>query len=83
MPRCDSGLLHDIRNIVGTSGNVFEQLPAREGRTSTFFNNSKTVAPSSLKLGPDAEGSAKRLEIEMRREPQNSSIPVPHFQSGG
>ena len=37
MPCRDSGLPHDTRNIVGTSGNVFERLPAREGQTSTLF----------------------------------------------
>ena len=37
----------------------------------------------TLKLGLDTEGNAKRPESEMRREPQNSSIPVPLFQSGG
>ena len=32
----DSGLPQDTRNITGTSGNVFERQPAREGRTSTL-----------------------------------------------
>ena len=82
MPCRDSELLHDTRNIVGTSGNVFERLLAREGRTSTIFDDSKNLASSSLKLGPDAEGNTKRREIEMIREPQNSSIPVPRIQRG-
>ena len=42
MPSRDSGLPHDTRNIVGASGNVSERLPAREGKTSTLFNNSDT-----------------------------------------
>ena len=35
-PYRDSGLPHDTRNIMGTSGNVFERPPAREGRTSIY-----------------------------------------------
>ena len=79
-PCCDSGLPHDTRNIVGTSGYVFERPSPRGGRTSTFFNNSKNLASSSLKLGLDSEGNARRSEKEVRREPQKSSIPVPRFQ---
>ena len=41
---------------MGTSGNVFERLPARIGRTCTIFDDSKNLASSSLKLGLDAEG---------------------------
>ena len=37
MPCRDSGFPHDTRNIVGTSGNVSERLPARERRTSTLW----------------------------------------------
>ena len=37
----DSGLLRDTRNIMGTSESVFERLPAREGRTSIIFDDSK------------------------------------------
>ena len=83
MPCRDSGLPHDTRNIMGTSGNIFERLPAREGQSSTLLNNSKNLSSSSLKLGPNTEGSTKRPVKEMRREPQHSSIPVPRFQSGG
>ena len=82
MACCDSGLPHDTRNIVGTSGNVFERLPAREGRNSTLFNNSKNLATSFQELRPDSDGNVKRPESETRREPQHSSIPVPRFQSG-
>ena len=83
MTRCDSGLPHDARNILGTSGNVFERLLAREGQTSTLFNNSKNLATSSQELRLDTEGRTKRPQSEMRREPQHSSILVPRFQSGG
>ena len=78
----DSGLPHDTRNIVGISENFFERLPAREGRTSTLFNNSKNLASSSQELRPDTAGNTKRPESEMRRETRNSSTPVPRFQSG-
>ena len=83
MPCRDSGLSHDTRNIVGTSGIVFERLPAREGRTSSLFDNSKNLASSSHGLRPDIPGNTKRPEREMKREPQDSLIPVPRFQSVG
>ena len=83
MPCRDSGLKHDTRNIIGTSRNVFERLPNREGRTSTLFNNSKNLASSSQELRPDTTEDTKRSESEMRREPQNWSILVPRFHSGG
>ena len=83
MPCRDSGLPHDTRNVVGTLGNVFERLPVREGRTSAFFDNSKNLASYSRGLRPDIPGNTKRPDSEMRREPQNSSILVPRFQSGG
>ena len=83
MPCRDSGLPHDTRYFTGTSGNVFERPPAREGRPSTLFDNSENLASSSQELRPDIPGSTKQLESEMRQEPQNSSILVPRFQSGG
>ena len=68
---------------MGTSGNVLERLPAREGRTSTIFNNPKNLASSSQELGPDITGNTMVPESEMIREPQKSSIPAPRFQRGG
>ena len=53
MPCRDSGLPHDGRNIVGTSGNVFERLPAREGPPSDLFERSQKWASSSHGLRPD------------------------------
>ena len=50
MPCRDSGLPHDTRKTTGTSRNVCERLPAREGQTKTLFNNSKNLATSSLEL---------------------------------
>ena len=63
----DSGLPHDARNIVGASGNVIERLPAREGRTSSLFENSKNLASSSHELRPDISGNAMVPERENRR----------------
>ena len=60
----------------------FERLPAREGRTSTLFNNSKNWASSAQEFRPNTPGHTKRLESEMRREPLNTSIPVPRLQCG-
>ena len=60
----------------------FERLPAREGPPSTLFNNSKSLASSSQELRPDIPGNTKQPESEMKREPQNSSIPASRFQSG-
>ena len=58
IPRCgSSGLPHDTRNITGTSGNVIERPPAQEGRSSTFFNNSKNPASSSQELRSDIAGN--------------------------
>ena len=78
----DSGLPHDARILWVLQETFFERLPARKGRTSTLFNNSKNLA-TSQELRLDAIGNTERPEIEMRREPQNSSILVPRFQSGG
>ena len=41
MPSLDSGLPHDTRNVLGTSGNVSES-PAREGPPSALFENSNS-----------------------------------------
>ena len=81
MPCRDSGLPHDTRNIVGTSGNVFfERLLAREGRAFTIFNSSKNLASSSQELGPGTTGTCTKRESEMRRESMNASIPSLHSQ---
>ena len=82
MPCRDSGLPHDTRNILCTSGNVFESLPARKGPPSALFENSRNLASSSRGLRPDTTGNTKRLERELIRKPQNSSILVPRFPKG-
>ena len=77
----------DCRTIHGMfwvhQENVFERLFAREGLPTALFNNSKNLASSSQELRPDIPGNTKLAESEMRRKPQNLSIPVPRFQSGG
>ena len=50
MPCRDSGLPHDTRHIVCTSGNVFERQPAPEGLPSALFEDSKNPASSSHEL---------------------------------
>ena len=51
MPCRDSGLPHETRNSMGTSGNVLESLPAREGPSSALFDNSLNLASSFCGLG--------------------------------
>ena len=80
MPCRDSGLLHDTRNIMGTSGNVFERPPVQEGLSSTIFTNSKNLASSSQELRLDTVETARK-NSEMKRESLNTTIPSPHFQS--
>ena len=82
MPCRDSGWPHDTRDVVGTSGNVFESLPARKGPSSAFFKDSRNWASSSRRLRLDTTGNSLRLDRELIREPQNSSTLVPRFQSG-
>ena len=77
----DSGLPRNTRNIMCTSGNVFERPPTRKEQTSTLFNNLKNLAFFFSKIG--TEGNSKKPESEMRREPQQMSIPMPRFQKGG
>ena len=57
MPSSDSGLPHDTRNVMGTSGNVFESLLAREGPLSALFENSRNLESSSRGLRPDITGN--------------------------
>ena len=76
----DCCTLHGI--LLVPQETFFERLPAREGLPSALFENSKNLASSSHELRPDISGNTMVLEMEMRREPQNTSIFVPHFQSG-
>ena len=43
----DSCMQPDTRSTLGTSGNVFESLPARGEPSSAFFENLKNLASSS------------------------------------
>ena len=80
MPCRDSGLLHDTWNIMGNSGKVFQRLPARQGLPWALFEHSKKLASSSYGLRPDIAENTSVPGREMRREPHNSSMPVPRFQ---
>ena len=82
MPRRDSGLPVITRNTVGASGNVFESTPPREGTFRALFQNSRKLASSCCGLRPDTTQNQMVSEREVKREPQNSSIPVPCFQRG-
>ena len=74
----DSGLPLDTRNSLGSSGNVFERLPARKG-LHVFFDNSKNLASSSCELG---SGNTVEHGKGVRRDPQSSSKPAHHFTQG-
>ena len=82
MRRRDSGSPRDTRNTMGTSGYVFESLPAREGPSSAIFENSRNLASSSCGLGSGTLGNFMEHGRGVRREPQSSSIPTPHFTQG-
>ena len=43
----DSGLPPTTRDTLGTAGNVFESVPAREGSSSAVFESSRDLATSS------------------------------------
>ena len=59
---------NDARNAMGTSGNVFESLPAREGLSLPRFENSKNLALPPCEMKQDSR---------MRRDAQSSTIPRP------
>ena len=67
---------------MGSSGNVFESPPAREGTFSALVQNSRKLASSCCGLRPDTTRNLMVSKREVKREPQNSSIPVPRFQRG-
>ena len=82
---CQAAILH-CRTMHGTvwvhHKNVFESLPARQGQPSNLFENSRNLASSSPGLRLNITGNTMVPEREVRREPQDSSIPVPRFQKG-
>ena len=78
-PCCDSGLPHDTRNIVGTSGNVFDSLLAREGPSSAFFVDPENLTSSSCGLRSGNTGNTMRHGEGLRREPQCPTKPTSRF----
>ena len=56
-PSRDSGFLRDTRNDMGIRGNDFEDLPAREGHPSEFFENSINLALSSRMTRKERTGN--------------------------
>ena len=78
----DSGLPFDTRNSMGTSGNVFESLPARNGPSSALFENSRNLASSSCGLGPGTAGNVVERGRGTRRELHSSSLPTARFNQG-
>ena len=75
----DSCLQPDTRNLYGTSGNVFEDLPAPNEPTAACSGNSRSLAgaqcePVSLNTGRLAERAN-----EFERHTQNLAILTPRF----
>ena len=60
----DSCLPHDTRNSMGPSGNVFENLPARDGPSSAFLENSKSLASTSCGLRQRNTGDESRRILQ-------------------
>ena len=52
----DTGLEPKSRNTIGTSGNVFESLLAREGPSSPIFENFRNLVASSCGLRRETTG---------------------------
>ena len=77
MIRHDSCLKTDTRNSLGTSGNVFEGLPARGEPSSALFENEKNLASSSC--GLKSIGTGKIVEPRGGQEAQDSTNPTPRF----
>ena len=79
-----SGLSHvpsqpsRMSSLGGTFGNVFEDLPVQEGRSSGF-ENTRNLASSSCLLRPSNTRNALKHGEGLRREPQSSAIPTPPF----
>ena len=66
MPRCDSRLPRNGQNCTCIMGNVLERPLAQEGLCSTILSNSKNSASSPQESRPDATGSTRRRESEMK-----------------
>ena len=82
MPR--SGLPRVIHKMVRVLQETFlndhlhkKDYPLQSSTIQRIWN------PPLRDLRPDIPENTKQPESEIGREPQNSSIPVPRFQSGG
>ena len=64
---------------MGTSGHVFEGLPARGESSAALFENSKNLASCSCRLKPIDTGKIVEQRQGLRKEPQDCSIPTPRF----
>ena len=75
----DSGLPHNTRNSVGTSGYVFEDPPAPEGPSPSFFKTPTNLTSSLYELRPGKTRNTMRHGEGLRREPQNATKPNPRL----
>ena len=75
----DSCLPHDTRKTTGSSGNVLENLPARDGPSSVSFENPRNLASSSCGLRSGNTGNITKHGEGVRREPQSSTNPNPRI----
>ena len=69
----------NTRNSMGTSGKVFEDQPAPEGSSPSFFMDPKNVASSSCTLRSGNTRNIMRHGEGLRREPQSSTMPTLRF----
>ena len=79
LPPSPGTMPRDTQSIMGTSGNVFQSLPAREGSSSALFENSRNLASASCGLGSGNTVNIMEHGRRVRREPQSWSIPTPRF----
>ena len=75
----DSCLPHGTRNSMGTSGNVFGNLPAQDGPSSALFENPRNLASSSCGLRSGDTGNIAKHVEGARREPHSLTIPTSRF----
>ena len=76
----ESCLKSDTRNSLGTSGHVFEGLPARGETSSALLENFQgIVASSSSRLNPIDVGKIAEQRKVLRKEPPDPTIPTPRF----
>ena len=75
----ESCLQSDTRKSLGTSGHVFEGLPAPREPSSALFAYSKNWASSSCGLRPTDTGKNALQREGVRKEPQDFTRPTPRF----